>query len=105
MGVQKPVIPARLLSCPLYFGIVEQLCAAISDASWQQDPKPQPHETATLRLDSSKVKVKLGWTLRWSIPMALDKIFRWHLPCKSRVDMRQISLAKMRNYSPAEGHS
>lgn len=49
------------------------------DASWQLDPKEgQPHETACLRLDTSKAQDELGWAPLLSLDTSLEWIVDWY---------------------------
>ena len=47
-------------------------------ASWEYAPVDNPHESATLRLDCSKIKRILGWTPRWNIKRAVEETARWY---------------------------
>ena len=37
-----------------------------------------PHETETLRLDSSRARRDLAWRPRWSLPEAVQRTVEWH---------------------------
>jgi len=72
--------------------IVDKLIAKIPSASWKIDAQPQLHEASYLKLDSSKARLQLGWTPRWSLETALEKIVDWHQAWHNKNDMQQFSL-------------
>ena len=72
--------------------IVETLCARMTDATWQRDTAPQPHEAHTLRLDSAKAHARLGWQPRWNLQRALEATLDWHQAWKAGTDMADFSL-------------
>ena len=47
-------------------------------AGWRQDPAEHPHEAATLKLDSTKAHVELGWRPRLGLPAALALTADWY---------------------------
>jgi CDP-glucose 4,6-dehydratase len=47
-------------------------------ASWVQDAGSHPHETSSLRLDTSKAVQQLGWKPRLVVTEALDWIVDWY---------------------------
>ena len=78
--------------------IVEYLCSQVADAVWQCDASPQPHEANTLKLDSSKARVQLGWRPRWDLQTALGMTLGWHQEWKQGVDMTAISVQQIQAY-------
>ncbi len=47
-------------------------------AAWRDvSEKNAPHEANFLKLDCSKVKKTFGWTPRWSVEQAVEKIVEW----------------------------
>jgi CDP-glucose 4,6-dehydratase len=50
------------------------------DASWKAAVAQAQslHEAATLRLDSSRARLLLGWTPRWRITEAIGRTARWY---------------------------
>lgn len=82
--------------------IVETLCARVSNASWQRDASPQPHEAHTLRLDSAKAHARLGWRPRWNLSRALQATLHWHKAWRAGRDMAEFSLAQIRDYVTSE---
>lgn len=52
--------------------------AATGDTlSWRDEYDGGPHEANFLKLDCSKIKQTLGWTPRWNVETAMDKIVEW----------------------------
>ena len=82
--------------------IVETLCARMTDATWQRDTAPQPHEAHTLRLDSAKAHARLGWQPRWNLQRALEATLDWHQAWKAGTDMADFSLRQIRAYEATE---
>jgi len=78
--------------------LIEHLCKQIPEARWQLDKQPQPHEANALKLDSSKVKARLGWRPKWNLQTALDKTIEWHTAWKSGQSMDQVSLQQIQSY-------
>lgn len=78
--------------------IVDYLCSHIPGATWQYDPKPQPHEANILKLDSSKAKARLGWRPRWGLQTALNMTLAWHQAWKQSADMAVFSAQQIHEY-------
>lgn len=57
------------------------------------------HETATLRLDSTRARQKLGWSPRWSLEEALERTMAWHLAWRAGDDLRAVTLEQIRSYA------
>jgi len=85
--------------------IVESLCQRVPGASWECDASPQPHEANTLKLDSSKAKVRLGWRPRWNLHTALCMTLDWHQAWKSGGDMAAICVRQIQEYRMAAGQA
>jgi CDP-glucose 4,6-dehydratase len=81
--------------------IVAHLCARTSDAKWQLDAAPQPHEANQLKLDSSKARTKLDWHPRWNLSTALSHTLEWHEAWKRGSDMADVSRGQIRSYESA----
>jgi CDP-glucose 4,6-dehydratase len=82
--------------------IVEQLIRGCgSRMSWEREPSPQPHEASNLRLDCSKARSRLGWRARWPLPVALEKICAWHKDFGRGANMRDCTLAQIREFEAA----
>jgi CDP-glucose 4,6-dehydratase len=78
--------------------VVETLCALVPGARWRVDSQHHPQETAALRVDSSKAKIRLGWQPRWHLLAALEKTLAWHSDWKNGADMIRTSLAQITDY-------
>jgi CDP-glucose 4,6-dehydratase len=61
----------------------------------------QPHEAATLRLDSSRARNALGWRPAWDLDRALASIVDWYRSLASGGSIRDATLAQIRDYSHA----
>ena len=73
-------------------------------ARWCQDGEPGPHEAHALKLDVSKAAAHLGWTPRWSLATAIDKIVDWQRAYMAGDDIRAVCLAQIADYSAARSH-
>ena len=56
-------------------------------ASWVTDPEPGVHESATLKLDSSKARARLGWCPHLDLRTALDWTVSWFRLWLQKADM------------------
>ena len=72
-----------------------------SSASWTLDGGDHPHEAHYLKLDISKAGGRLGWTPRWSLDTALEKVTDWHQAWLASDDMRARCLAQITEYMNA----
>ena len=66
--------------------------------SWEAEALEQPHEANLLKLDCSKAFSQLGWAPRWNMEIAIQKIIEWHKAYQSKKDMRELSLAQIKQY-------
>lgn len=78
--------------------IVEMLCARVAGARWERDTSHQPHEAHTLRLDSSKARLRLGWRPRWNLDRALQATIEWHAAWKAGENMDAFSRKQISKY-------
>jgi len=68
-------------------------------AGWQLDPKDgQPHETACLRLDTSKAQDELGWAPLLSIDTSLEWIVDWYRGFHQGTDAAELTLRDIQRY-------
>lgn len=58
-------------------------------ASWKRDPAPSVHEAYSLRLDSSRALMELGWEPLLPIGEALDWTLRWYRKWQEGADLRK----------------
>ena len=67
-------------------------------ASWERDPGNHVHEAGCLRLDSSKARVSLAWSPRWSLGEALCRSVDWERRRLGGADMRAVCLEQIAEY-------
>lgn len=80
--------------------IVEKLTQLWGEgASWQLDDNNHPHEAGYLKLDIAKARGQLGWKPHWPLELALEKIIQWHKAKRAGSDMREITLAQIKDYA------
>ena len=74
------------------------------DVRWSLDRGPHPHEAATLKLDSSKARTRLGWRTRLDLGRCLDWIVEWTRRYRDGDDPRTVTLEQIQRYvnSPQE---
>jgi CDP-glucose 4,6-dehydratase len=66
---------------------------------WTHDGGSHPPETMYLRLDSSKARVRLGWTPRWDLDQALASIVLWYKALEAGEDMHDVSVRQIREFA------
>ena len=79
--------------------IVDQLCTRTPGAKWQIENVQQPYEAESLKLDSSKAKVKLGWAPRWNLETAINKTTTWYQAWREKEDVAAVTSAQIRAYT------
>lgn len=67
-------------------------------ARWEQDPGSHPHEAHSLRLDSARARLRLGWRPRLALPQALEWVVEWYRGVAAGGDARALTLAQIRRY-------
>ena len=79
--------------------IVEHLCENWKGgASWTLQDGNHPHESKFLKLDTSKVRRRLGWAPHWSLETCLNYIIEWHKAWLKGKDMRTICLEQIKHF-------
>ncbi|MCK5606250.1 CDP-glucose 4,6-dehydratase, partial [Candidatus Pacearchaeota archaeon] len=58
-----------------------------------------PHEANHLKLDCSKAHTQLHWQPRWTLNKALEKIIAWHKAEISGMDLKQLCLEQIDEYT------
>lgn len=92
--------PEEIDSRPVEW-LAESLCTRVPGASWLRDDAPQPHEAGTLKLDSSKAKLRLNWQPRWSLEQGLRTTVDWHLAWRKGADMQEFTLQQIAAFEQA----
>ena len=67
-------------------------------AQWFLSEGEHPHEAHYLKLDCSKAKMRLNWQPVWNLDTALKKIVGWHQAWLRKDDMREYTLAEIKEY-------
>ena len=75
--------------------LVEQWGAG---ASWKIDAGEHLHEAGYLKLDISKAASMLGWSPKWSLEIALEKIVDWSSEVRNKKNVATICLSQIREY-------
>ena len=65
---------------------------------WSVDTQVQPHEAGLLALDSSKARLELGWTPRWSLAATLERTLAWNLAWQHGEDMHTFTRKQIADY-------
>lgn len=69
------------------------------DASWRDTSKPgQPHEANFLKLDSSRVRMTLGWKPVWKIEDAIRAVVEWSRAYLDGADTITIMEKQIKEY-------
>jgi CDP-glucose 4,6-dehydratase len=72
------------------------------DARWHLDDGAHPHEATHLKLDISKARSRLGWSPRWDLAEALQRIVTWHQAWLARENVQQLCLQQIAHYTNFE---
>lgn len=67
-------------------------------AGWVQDAGFHPHEAATLKLDSTKARLELGWSPIFDLETAVRVSADWYLGYYNGDDMGAFTTAQVRSY-------
>ncbi len=68
------------------------------ELSWEIESQRQPHESVSLRLDSSKAESLLGWHPQMELTSALSETVDWYKAWQTKQNMREYSLNQIENY-------
>jgi CDP-glucose 4,6-dehydratase len=80
-------------------GMVERLIDKWpGKAAWTRDTNAHPHEAGSLRLDTSKTTLQLGWTPRLVVTEALDWIVDWYGRYFQGADPRPLCLEQIERF-------
>lgn len=79
--------------------IVRTTCSLLDhQPGWVLDAQKGPHEANFLALDCSKAYRELGWSPRWPLRAALERIVEWHKAAVAGSDLRDLSLRQIAQY-------
>jgi len=67
-------------------------------ARWEKEGSEQPHEANLLKLDCSKAHTQLGWTPKWNLECAAQKVVQWQKAYQLKENMQEFSLAQINHY-------
>lgn len=65
---------------------------------WRTGAEIGPHEATFLKLDSSKIKQRLGWEPRWSVAEAMDRVVEWSRAYQKHLDMATLTDQQITEY-------
>lgn len=83
--------------------IVNRLCEQWGNgARYEINKGDHPHEANYLKLDCSKAKSGLGWHSRWGLNKTIDSIVDWTRECLNKMDMREVCMRQIHEYSNSE---
>ena len=78
--------------------IVEHMLALYGRSDWERPNAAQPHEAATLKLDTTKARSALGWRPALNLAKALEMVAEWHRKVDGGADPQAISLEQIETY-------
>jgi len=67
-------------------------------ASYSIDKRKNPHETQTLKLDSSKAKARLKWRTKVHLEDAIDNVIEWTRAYKGKKDMKKKCIEQIKEH-------
>ena len=72
-------------------------------ARWEHDQGTHPHEAGLLKLDTSKARLRLGWTPKMRLSQALEWVVEWYQAYEANEDMREVTLGQISRYEEIPG--
>jgi CDP-glucose 4,6-dehydratase len=80
--------------------VVEKLASFWEgQADWQLDQASNPEEAYSLKLDCSKAKIKLGWSLIWDLETSIKRTVEWYATYLSTPDViREKTVEQISKY-------
>lgn len=67
-------------------------------ACWEKEGSEHPYEANFLKLDCSKARSQLGWTSKWNLEVATQKIVEWQKAHQAKKNMQELSLLQINQY-------
>lgn len=68
------------------------------ELGWMTDNTLQPHESFDLSLDISKAESHLGWSPRWDLQTAIDRIVQWQKSWRAGSSARALCLDQIHSF-------
>jgi CDP-glucose 4,6-dehydratase len=78
--------------------ILQYVSKRVPESRWMHIGGEHVHEARSLRLDSSKATLDLGWSPRWNLETALDRTVAWHGKWVAGEDMHRVCLEQIQEY-------
>jgi CDP-glucose 4,6-dehydratase len=79
--------------------IVRRFCEAWGPGgSYEIDRGDHPHEAHFLKLDCSKARLRLGWSPRWNLEQAVDRVVEWTRAYRENGDLHEACLRQIEQY-------
>jgi CDP-glucose 4,6-dehydratase len=72
-------------------------------ATWHLSDGDHPHEAATLAIDATKARVRLGWLPRLPLDAALDWTVDWHRAVLQGQDAAAVCTRQIAHYRALPG--
>ncbi len=83
--------------------VVQQICSKWGNGLFYQIHKEDHyHEAQILKLDCSKAKMILGWSPKWNLEMAIEKVIEWTKGFNESSDIRAICMRQIEEYTNGE---
>jgi CDP-glucose 4,6-dehydratase len=80
--------------------IVKLICEKWGEQTYYEvDSRNHPPEARYLKLDYSKAKVELGWSPKWTIEQAIDKVIEWVRAYSDKSDIREVCFKQIEEFS------
>lgn len=80
--------------------VVGRVCELWGNSlGYRVDTGSKPHEASLLRLDSSKAKIRLGWSPKWDVERALVTTMEWVTGIDRSEDIAELCFRQIREYA------
>ncbi len=80
--------------------IAKTLCQKWGEhAQYEVEQGPHPHEASVLKLDCAKAKKELGWSPRWNLETALEKVVEWYKAYQEKQDLQTLCCRQIAEYT------
>ncbi|MDI9640292.1 CDP-glucose 4,6-dehydratase [Oscillatoria amoena NRMC-F 0135] len=83
--------------------VVDRLFTLWGEGTWQWDRGTQPHEATTLKLDSTKARIKLGWQPKLDLETALAWIVDWTKAWQAGANSRHFTETQIQKFMEIGG--